>query len=247
MNKPKRRKQFTFYASYYDAIQDLPASRRYETLDAMILYALEGKLPTGLKGPSRGVFRAIKPNLDSARVKAETALRKTRQEERFPELWEESEPEWEPETEPAAENGGRVENEPENQIENHTESKREKENKNKKEHEKEKEPERGAGPKGDGGGGPADAGDGFGLSLPETEIKKLLLKTPLIGRPPYAPMFREDPLLIYFWKDAAEAGPGGGPLPEPEQHGLLTELLSLPPWERPAHLSDRLRPKDSGG
>ena len=73
-------------------------------------------------------------------------------------------------------------------------------------------------------------------------MKKILLRTPLIGKPPYDAMFRQDPLLIWFWKDAAEAGPGGGPLPEPEQRGLLTELLSLPVWERPAHINDRFRP-----
>ena len=252
MSKPKRRKQFTFYASYYDAIQDLPASRRYETLDAMIVYALDGTLPTGLKGPARGVFRAIQPNLDSARIKAETAQRKSPQEGPFSELWEE--PEREPGPERADEQGGgnetETENEIENEIENKTESEREKEKEKEKEDEKEKETEkkRGAGPRGDGGrGGPAAAGDGSGLSLPEKELKKILLKTPLIGRPPYDAMFRQDPLLIYFWKDAAEAGPGGGPLPEPEQRGLLTELLSLPTWERPAHLNDRFYPRAGGG
>ena len=240
MSKPKRRKQFTFYASYYEAIQDLPASRRYETLDAMILYALDGKLPTELKGAARGVFRAIQPNLDSSRVKAEAALRKgqAEQEGSFSELWEE--PEQEAGTEPTEGSRGGSEKKSKNKKEYKSESEKERE----EEKEKENKNEGSAARKGEGGcGGPADAGARSGLALSETEMKKALLKTPLIGRPPYDAMFRQDPLLIYYWKDAAEAGPGNTLLPEAEQRDLLTELLPLPTWERPAHLNDRLLPR----
>ena len=233
MKQQQRRKQFTFYASYYDAIHDLPASRRYETLDAMICYALDGTLPTGLKGSARAVFRAIRPNLDSSRVKAETALRKGRDDESpFCELREEPAEEAEPE--------GAGKPKKKKKMKNQFEEEREEE----KEKERKREKEGSADPVGEGGcGGPAAAGACAGLSLPEKEMKSILLKTPLIGQPPYDAMFRQDPLLIYFWKDAATAGPEGGPLPEAEQRSLLTELLALPDWERPARLNERLLPR----
>ena len=70
-----KRTQFTFYASYFTAIENLPKIRRYEALRAVILYALEGSLPEELCPSARGVFDAIRPNLDSGRTKAAARLR----------------------------------------------------------------------------------------------------------------------------------------------------------------------------
>lgn len=74
-SKPLSRNQFTFYASYFTAIEHLPKARRYEALRAVILYALEGAEPSELSASSSAVFDLIKPTLDSARIKAAARLR----------------------------------------------------------------------------------------------------------------------------------------------------------------------------
>ena len=74
MENTFHRSQFTFYASYFSAIEHLPKTRRYEALRAVIRYALEGELPEGLTPAASGVFDAIRPNLDAARVKASARI-----------------------------------------------------------------------------------------------------------------------------------------------------------------------------
>ena len=74
MPNVRRRKQFTFYASYIDNVMKLPKCRRFETLLAIIYYALDGLEPE-LTGSSDAVFGAVRPNIDSSRVKAEKLLR----------------------------------------------------------------------------------------------------------------------------------------------------------------------------
>lgn len=68
------RGQFTFYASFFDAVERLPKSRRYEALSAIIRYGLDGVEPRELSGAAASVFAAVRPNLDSARVKAAKRL-----------------------------------------------------------------------------------------------------------------------------------------------------------------------------
>ncbi len=72
--KNLHRTQFTFFASYFTAIEHLPKSRRYEALRAVICYALEGALPEDLAPSAQAVFDAIRPNLESGRVKAAARL-----------------------------------------------------------------------------------------------------------------------------------------------------------------------------
>ena len=74
MKQTTSRHQFTFYHSYIDCVMALPKCRRFETLLALIFYALDGEEPQ-LSGPSEAVFRAIRPNVDSSRSKAEAVLR----------------------------------------------------------------------------------------------------------------------------------------------------------------------------
>lgn len=74
------RSQFTFYASYYNAIEHLPKSRRYEALRAVIRYALEGELPEDLSPAAHGVFDAIRPNLEAGRTKAAARIRELKEE-----------------------------------------------------------------------------------------------------------------------------------------------------------------------
>lgn len=72
------RKQFTFYRSFWESIQELPTKREkllaYEVLCA---YALEEKEPQfDGKNPSvTAIFRSIRPILDRAHQRARQAKR----------------------------------------------------------------------------------------------------------------------------------------------------------------------------
>lgn len=70
-----QRGQFTFYASYLDAVETLPKCRRYEALLAIAHYGLRGEEPA-LRGPAASVFAAIRPHLENGRVKAAARLAK---------------------------------------------------------------------------------------------------------------------------------------------------------------------------
>ena len=95
-----RRKQFTFYASYFDAVMDLPKRRQWPTMLALIRYALEAAEPDENSLYSSSVFKSARPNIDSSRSRAEAKLReqRSRQSERFPEesrdLADEAESAW---------------------------------------------------------------------------------------------------------------------------------------------------------
>lgn len=64
------RSQFTFYRSYWEALQELPKKDRSAILDALIPYALDGAEPAGLTKVQQAVFALIRPTLDSGRKKA---------------------------------------------------------------------------------------------------------------------------------------------------------------------------------
>ncbi|MBO4419270.1 MAG: hypothetical protein J5789_05560 [Oscillospiraceae bacterium] len=70
-----RRKQFTFYDSFFKAVSSLPRSRQLETYQAIAAYALYGVEPE-LTGSARSVFDVIRPILDASRTKAEARIRK---------------------------------------------------------------------------------------------------------------------------------------------------------------------------
>ncbi len=231
MQQKARRHQFTFYESYFDAVESLPRSRRYETLQALILYALEGIYPQGLKGPSKGVFDAIRPNLDSSRVRAEKALRSRSREESSPtpELLL-----------PASPPQAAWEKEKENKIEYESEYEKEKENENEIETEKENEGE-GSVRFADRSGRPAGEKLASAPALPENQnpnSSEHFADSSLILQAPYKAMLREDPNLIYFWRALLDTGQGGRPLSAAEQRKLLEELQALPPWERAGRLTE---------
>lgn len=71
------RGQFTFYASFFAAVERLPKSRRYEALSAIIRYGLDGELPQELGGSAAGVFSAVRPILDNGRTKAANRIRRS--------------------------------------------------------------------------------------------------------------------------------------------------------------------------
>lgn len=70
MGKP--RNQFTFYKSYYDAIQELPKRDQSALILAICAYAIYETQPKGLSVAASTAFKLIKPTLDSGRRKAES-------------------------------------------------------------------------------------------------------------------------------------------------------------------------------
>ena len=69
-----KRKQFTFYRSFYDSVMRQPKKYRLELLSAIIEYALDGTVKKGLKRNQESIFLAVRPNLETARRKAESGM-----------------------------------------------------------------------------------------------------------------------------------------------------------------------------
>ncbi len=69
-----QRNQFTFYRSYYDALQCMKPKERNSVLNAVIDYALNENTPQELTRNEEAVFVLIKPHLDSGRNKAKKRL-----------------------------------------------------------------------------------------------------------------------------------------------------------------------------
>lgn len=64
------RKQFTFYSSFWEAVQALPDEYCLASLRAIISYALTGDEPD-VSGVAKAMFEMARPTLDSSRKKAE--------------------------------------------------------------------------------------------------------------------------------------------------------------------------------
>ena len=69
-----KRKQFTWYRSYYDALKELPAEEFLDIVLAVCAYALDGEEPE-LSGVARAIFTLIRPTLEVGRSKAENRSR----------------------------------------------------------------------------------------------------------------------------------------------------------------------------
>ena len=69
-----QRGQFTFYASFFQAVEGLPKSRQLEVYRAIMAYALYGVEPV-LTGSSASVFSVVRAVLESGRSKAGARLR----------------------------------------------------------------------------------------------------------------------------------------------------------------------------
>lgn len=76
------RQQFTFYRSFWEAIESLPKKDKADVLCAICSYALDGEVPS-LSGAPKAMFALIRPTLDSSARKAENRLnkKKTKTEE----------------------------------------------------------------------------------------------------------------------------------------------------------------------
>lgn len=76
MTEPKfHRKQFTFYNSYFEAVEQLPKARQLEAYRLITDYALHGGLPEKISPQVGALFAALRPNIDSSRAKAQARLK----------------------------------------------------------------------------------------------------------------------------------------------------------------------------
>lgn len=71
MDVAEGRQQFTFYRSFWEAVNGLEKKDKLPVLTGIIEYALDGKLPSGLTKTQNAFFLLTKPTLDASRKKAE--------------------------------------------------------------------------------------------------------------------------------------------------------------------------------
>ena len=76
-----KRDQFTFYRSYYEALNDLPEKERSKVLFAILSYALDEEEPNELSGVCSACFKLIRPTLDSGRIKSANRKNKAKTNE----------------------------------------------------------------------------------------------------------------------------------------------------------------------
>ena len=69
------REHFTFFRSYYDAIQVLSKKDRADIILAVCGYGLYGTEPGQMSAPATAVFRLIRPVIDSGIKKAESGAK----------------------------------------------------------------------------------------------------------------------------------------------------------------------------
>lgn len=74
-----KRNQFTFYRSYWEAIQNLPPEDGAAAAFAIFSYALDEVEPE-LNGVPKAIFSLVKPTLDAGRSKAENRASKNKPE-----------------------------------------------------------------------------------------------------------------------------------------------------------------------
>ncbi len=75
------RNQFTFYLSYLDVVEHLPADQQLDMYQAIARFGLLGEEPDYLSPGSVPAFLAMRPNLLSGRKKALAAMEKKKKEE----------------------------------------------------------------------------------------------------------------------------------------------------------------------
>lgn len=266
----ERRKQFTFYASYFDAVMSLPKRRQWPTMLALIRYALEAAEPREESLYSRTAFVSLRPNIDSSRVKAEAKLREKREQEAGS---EDRLPAELPETGLTRAPRSRRQPEKKNENQNKSESEKEREEENKQEPEKKSAPvgaRTGAEPQealspalserealkplyvdetAKPGSRPAEEGPTAPDSRPAEGSSTQEDPDCLPGlepgvseaREPYAAMLRGDRELARVWEVYRQRGSdGAGPPSEAEKLVVLCRLSGLPPRHRASNLRARL-------
>lgn len=69
------RRSFSFFISYWEAIEELPEKEQLPVLKAIIKYAFFDEEPTNFKGVKRAVFLLVKPTLDKSKQKSASGKR----------------------------------------------------------------------------------------------------------------------------------------------------------------------------
>lgn len=69
-----KRNRFTFFASYYEALRELPAADRVALYDGIMLLAFEGKEPRFDSPIARSIWAAIRPNIQSTINKSNAGM-----------------------------------------------------------------------------------------------------------------------------------------------------------------------------
>ncbi len=69
-----KRKQFTFYRSFYETAMVFPEEQRLGMLMAIIQYALDGEQAKDLTNMQLAVMDLVKPTLDASRRKAKGGM-----------------------------------------------------------------------------------------------------------------------------------------------------------------------------
>lgn len=69
------RKSFSFFISYWEAIEELPEKEQLPVLKAIIKYAFFDEEPTHFKGVKRAVFLLVKPTLYKSKQKSASGKR----------------------------------------------------------------------------------------------------------------------------------------------------------------------------
>ena len=65
------RESFVFYASWLEAIKNLPREMQGEVLVAIVEYGITGEMPADLKPIAKALMSMVKPQIDANRVKYE--------------------------------------------------------------------------------------------------------------------------------------------------------------------------------
>lgn len=67
--------KFTFYESFFEAIEEVPKKQQGECYRAIVRYALTGEEPTDIKGLAKIIFLQAKPQIDANHRRAENGAK----------------------------------------------------------------------------------------------------------------------------------------------------------------------------
>ena len=70
-----KRNSFVFYASFWDAIKELPKEIQTEVISSIVEYGLYGEIHVQLSTVSRALFTLIRPQLDANFTRYENGVK----------------------------------------------------------------------------------------------------------------------------------------------------------------------------
>ena len=84
-----KRKQFTFYGSFYDSLMELPMEQAQQGLWAIVTYGLLGEVPeVDMEPAARAVLKMAIPVLDTARNKADAIIESNKRRARKKQIFQ---------------------------------------------------------------------------------------------------------------------------------------------------------------